>query len=173
MEYSAIKVVIGKKPNGHCKYPDFSQLKCVKDSKEDWSKYIDVNGLGWQYDKLAGHDEELPDSPIGTWLGMIVVDDTFCKEAVAMFPDEVTKLTEAEAEDFWDNRAHIKEPDERIDEKVITAIKMKQDMGIELTANQVKALDPTDDTPGISKNHNKKWADMKIKKAVSIKVDAK
>ncbi|MCP3684639.1 MAG: hypothetical protein GY861_18385 [bacterium] len=169
MEYSAIKVKIGKKPNGHHLYPSFNDLQCVKDSGMDWSKYVDVEGLGWHYDKVSGHAEETADSPRGQQWGVLIIPEAFADQAVAAFPDTVSEIDETALEDFYDNKAHAHEPDERISEKILTAIKMKQDLGLDLTPNQEAALDPDDDTPGITKNKNKKWADKKAGCGATIK----
>ena len=168
-ELVGIKVKIGLKANGHAKYPTFNDLPIVKASGMDWSKYVDVMGLGWHYDKTSGHKEETQDSPFGQQWGMLIIPEEFATQAVAVFPADVTRLTEVELEDFYDNKAHAHEPDELFDEQVLTGIKMKQDLGIALTTQQVKALDPNDDTPGIRKNKNKKWANKKSIVGVTIK----
>ena len=168
-ELTTIKVKIGKKKNGHSKYPDFHLLQVVIDADMDWAKYVDVYGLGWKYDKKCGHDEVDAESLQGIWLGMLIVPEVFAIQAVAMFPDEVELLDNVDAESFYNNRVTIKMSDEIIDTDVLQGIKLKQDLGQSLTLQQQKALDPNDDRPGIRKNKDKVWADFKVKKSITIK----
>ena len=168
-ELTAIKVKIGKKKDGHAKYPDFGLLQVVKDEGMDWAKYVDVYGLGWKYDKKCGHDEVDVESPQGIWLGMLVVPEVFALQAVAMFPDEVELLDDVDAENFYNNRVTVKMSDEIVDNDVLQGIKLKQDLGQPLTAQQLKALDPNDDTSGIRKNKDKVWADFRAKKDITVK----
>lgn len=163
-----VKVKIGLKNNSHAKYPDFNLLDAVKASGLDWSYYVDINGLGWHYDKKCGHKEEAADSLFGMQWGVLVIPQDFADQAAVAFPAEVTKLTEAELEDFYDNRAHAHEPDEEMDATVLQGIKMKQDLGLPLTPQQTAALDPNDDTRGIRKNKRRKWADFKQLVGVNI-----
>jgi len=167
-ELVPLKVKIGIKENGQAKYPDFNQLQVVKDSGMDWSKYVDIQGLGWHYDKTSGHKEETVDSPFGQQWGVLIVPKVFVTEATTTFPDDCTKLTESELEDFYNNKAHAHEPDEKINEKVLQGIQMKQSLGLSLTEQQIKALDPNDNTPGITKNKRKTWADFKS--LVNVKI---
>jgi len=108
-ELVPLKVKIGIKENGQAKYPDFNQLQVVKDSGMDWSKYVDIQGLGWHYDKTSGHKEETVDSPFGQQWGVLIVPKVFVTEATTTFPDDCTKLTESELEDFYNNKAHAHE----------------------------------------------------------------
>ena len=64
-------------------------------------------------------------------------------------------------EDFYDNKAHVYEPDEVLDKDILDGIKAKQALQIPSTKSQNKALDPNDLTPGIRKNNKKKWSDFK------------
>jgi len=100
---------------------------------------------------------------------MLLVPATFVTEALAAFPDECETMKETDVQTFYDEKAHAHEPDEEIDEKVLTSIKMKQDLGVALTPDQIKALDPEDETRGIRKNKRKKWADYKALKNISLK----
>ena len=45
----------------------------------------------------------------------MLVTETFANEAVAVFPGRVTRLTEAEALVFWENKGHAHMADERRD----------------------------------------------------------
>lgn len=167
-ELVPIKVKIGLRSNGHADHPNFNQLNCVKDSSLDWSRYVDIKGLGWHYDKKCGHREEDSTSPYGMQWGVLIIPKEFADEAKDFFPEVIEKLTEIKLEKFYDERAHAHEPNEKIDVNVLQAIKMKQDNGIDLTEDQQKALDPSDDTRGIRKNKKKKWDDFKKLKEIKI-----
>lgn len=167
--FTPIKVKIGLRADGCANYPDFNVLEVVKNQGMDWSYYVDKFGLGWMYDNLIGHQEDAPDSPLGQQLGVLVIPEGFANEAIELFPEQCSKLTEIELEDFYDNKHAIEFPDEEIDKEVLDAIKAKQDLGQPLTPGQIKALDPNDDTIGIRKNKKKRWADFKVLKGVGIK----
>lgn len=168
MHLVPIKVKIGLKSDGHAGYPNFNLLDSSIRDNMDWSKYVDVKGLGWHYDQVSGHKEDTLNSPYGTQYGVLIVPKVFADTAISKFPKEVTKLTELELEDFYDNRSHVYDPDEKIDNLVLEGIKLKQDLGIPLTANQTKALDPNDLTPGVCKNDSKTWKDYKVKTNTTI-----
>jgi len=167
-ELTPLKVKIGLRVNGHADYPDFNLLQVVQDSGMDWSKYVDAIGLSWHYDKTSGHKEDTQESPHGQQWGVLIIPKEFADQAVAMFSDTCTKLTEAELEDFYNNKATINQADEDFDQKMLDGIKTKQDLGIALTPHQLKAIDPEDDTPGITKNKKKVWKDFKKLSDVKI-----
>jgi len=168
MEFVAIKVKI-LSGAGKCLYPDFNQLSVVSQSGMDWSQYIDANGGGWKYDKKCGHADVDAVSPAGIWWGLLLIPEVFALEAIAQFPDRITRLTEVEFEEFHDGRCTCKLPDEEIDTVVLEGIKLKQDLGLPLTADQAKAIDPEDDAPGIRVNKKKYWKDVKVTKDLTIK----
>ena len=172
----ALKIKIGLKgkdwtkaeERGHALYPNFNQLQSVINSGMDWSNYVDTYGEGWHYDKKCGHKQEDETSLKGMQWGMLIVPKEFADEAVATFPQVCSVVNEAELEDFYDNRAHAHEPDERIDDVVLKGIEGKKILGKSLTPGQERALDPEDDTPGIRKNHRRYWKDYKAKQGVNI-----
>jgi len=171
-ELIPIRVRIGIKPNGHADYPNFNSISSGIRQGLDWSHYVDIYGLAWHYDKTSGHKENTIDSPLGQQWGVLIVPPDFAEAAISQFPDRVTKLTEAELGDFYDNKAHVREPDEVIDEKVLSGIQAKQDLGLPLTTQQTAVLDPEDDTPGIVRNKKKTWAEFKTLVDVSIPIIA-
>ena len=167
-QFVPIKVKIGlgvvDTPKGKRKqhiYPKFNDMVAVKNSGMDWSEYVDIQGLGWQYDKCCGHAVDTPESPFGQQWGVLVVSKLFADEAVSMFPSEVTKLNEIGLIDFWDNHAYRHTPSEDVDESILNAIAIKKRLGLVLTPEQVDAIDPTTDSRGIRKNKRKRWADYK------------
>ena len=160
-----IKVKILQNQDGSASYPDFNQLNCVN---INWTKYVDTEGLGWHYDKTSGLRDNAAHSPIGQQFGVLIIPKEFADEAVVMFPNICSKITETELEDFYNNKAHINDPEEKFDQVILDGIKAKQDLGIDLTESQLKAIDPNDPTPGIVKNNNKYWSDFKVKMDVNI-----
>ncbi len=175
-ELAALKVKIGTKgadwpdprERGWALYPKFNELKTVIDTGMDWAKYVDVFGEKWHYDKCCGHRQEEPDSPRGMQWGMLVVPKEFADEAIIKFPEVCSTINETELEDFWDNRAHKHEQEEKRDGVVLKGIEEAKTAGKKLTPKQEKALDPEDDTPGIIKNHQKYWKDYKAKQEIVI-----
>ena len=136
----------------------------------DWSKWVDINGSGWLYDNENGHKAEdlAYQSPMGMQWGMLLVPKQFADEAIAMFPDLITKLSETDCESFYNDRHANDFPEEEIDSEKLQAIKAKQDVGVTLTAEDQLALNPTNNTSGIRKNESKKWVDYKILKGYNV-----
>jgi hypothetical protein len=166
-----IKVKIGLRPNGHADHPNWNLLPLAATDNPATHMYY-----GWKYDKTSGHEEEGPDSPVGMQWGMIMVSQTFATQAVATFPAIVSVLTEAEAQDFWDTRAHAHLPENRVNSELIadlnsefqlrTASKLSTTV---LEAKIIKALDPDDPEPGIIKDKTKKWVDAKTTLGINVK----
>ena len=165
-----IKVVI--EDGRHFKYPDFNALPVVKTwsaaNGGDWSNYIDVEGTGWKYDNIGSFARDDGETPQGKWCALLFIPKQFAQEATSIFPDLVTVLDETACEIFYETRHAAEFPDENVDNEILTGIKLKQDLGLNLTPNQNKALDPTDNTPGIRKNKDKKWADFKGEKNIEV-----
>ena len=175
-ELAAIKVRIGLKTSGakagHHQFPDFGQLPVVIAAGMDWSRYVDVMGTGWLYDKVSGHADDDADSPFGTWYGMLLVPVEFAAQAVAKFPDTVTRLTEAECKSFYETRvtAHMPALDENLQK--LQTIAAKRQIGIAETQEDIDALDPDHPSPGITRNPRKTWADFKKKCGLTFKKPA-
>lgn len=163
-----IKVRIGTSESGGAKYPPFNNLLSVQSTGLDWSKYIDVHGSGWLYDEI-GHKEEDADSPRGQQWGMLLVPEDFATEAVAAFPDDVEVVDEVEAEDFYNNRVAARQPEELLDNEVLQGIKLKQDLGLQLTQDQQDALDPEKPARGIRKNERKTFAGFTAERGLTLK----
>lgn len=170
-QLSALKVIIRLKTDGGALYPNFNSLSTVQATGLDWSRYVDVYGLGWHYDKTCGHTQEAVGSPVGTQIGVLIVPKTFVDEAISTFPSDCSKLTELELEDFYNNKAHVTEPDELFDMEILEGIQFKQSFGLALTAQQIDAIDPTKDTPGIRKNKSRLWADYKKETSITIEAN--
>lgn len=161
---------------GHAKYPNFNLVSSNVRKGMDWCTYIDVHGIGMQYDKACGHQEDSVESPFGEQCCVIAVPPDFATEALNMF-DFITEMTEAEFEDFYNNKAHAHEDAESIDTDALIGLKARKDLmvdqGMNVTAIDAqiqKALDPNDITEmGVRKNSNKTYADVKVGKGVSIR----
>ena len=173
----AIKVVIGLRPNGQADHPDWSQLDLGGDRPQDHQI------VKWRYDKTSGHDDDTAGSPLGTQLGMMVVTKTFAAAAVATFPTLVTRMTEAEAATFWDDKAHAHLADERRDTSELNSLHaefvLTKDLAAEFTGDVKlvarladlktlirKALDPDDKAPGVAKNVDRRWTDAKAARGI-------
>lgn len=170
-ELAGLKVKILLKPNGHALYPDFNSLQCVKSTGMDWCNYIDIygDGAGWHYDATSGHRDETEDSPRGQQWGVLVVSAEFVDQAIIAFPKVCSKLLEADIEKFYNEKAHVNDPSENINTPIIESIKLKQDLGLPLTKDQLDALNPLDPTLGITINKHKVWSDHKETLGITIK----
>jgi len=172
MELKGLKVKItqvasGAKAGQHL-YPAFNSLAVIISSGMDWSRYVDVYGKGWKYDKTSGHKDDSVGSPLGQQWGLLLVPAAFADQAVAAFPSECTILTDVEIGTFWEEKVTVYDNSVITEAEVLTAIKARDDLSIARTAEDVKALDPDDPTPGVINNKEKLWADYKTKHGVTI-----
>lgn len=168
-----IKVKIGLRSNGHADHPDWTKLQIVKDSGLGENYKGGVGG--WFYDKTSGHQDDTLGSPLGFQWGMLFVFPEFATQALVEFPDIVFELTEAEAQDFYDNKAMVKMPQNKINTDELVGLKAEKDLKVGLSqdttdidARILKALDPNDDTPGVIKTKNKTFTDMKSNYGINI-----
>ena len=171
-QLTPIKVKIGLRPNGHANHPDWTKLPMIN-SDSEVRQYAPS---GWIYDKSCGHQEDSIDSPRGMQWGCLLVTQEFADEAVVAYPDLITKITEVEFEDFFNNKArkHLAEKNYNMD--VLKGLKLELDLKRELGQDVValkakiaKALDPNDSEKGIEKNDERYWSDYQIKKGLEIK----
>ncbi len=169
MELVPIKVKIGLKNNGHHRFPSFNELASALRDNVDWSVFVDKFG-GWHYDQVCGHAEEDVTSPRGNWNGMLLVPEDFANAAVAAFPDECSILTETEAEKFYEERGHIREPAIREDTERLQAIQAKGALGIAQDQGDLNALDPDHPAPGLRRNKKKTFAGFKTEQGITVKV---
>ena len=145
---------------GQAEYPDLNQVSDVARKGLDWSAYLDVYGIGMQYDKTCGHKEHTVESPIGKQCCVIAVEQDFASEALALFPDRFIQLTPAEFESFYNTKAHAHEPDEHVDKDAIEAIEAKERLGLAVP-EKIDAINPKSTTRGIRENKEKTWARKK------------
>lgn len=185
MDVVPLKVMIGLKNVGaeiHHDFPDWTLLDA---------------GLGgdhrthqiekWNYDKRFGHvdddaaagDLHAGTSPPGTWLGILLVTQAFALAALAEFPGVVVEMTEAELEDFWNNRIGNEQPLETTDLDELTSLETRKRMMVDVLLPSdpniglindeiIKALDLDDPTPGRKRNPRKTWNDFKAHRGHTV-----
>jgi len=176
-ELVPIKVKIGLRADGYADHPDWCLLSII-DSDYEVRQYAPY---GWVYDKSCGHKEQRIegnewDSPFGIQWGCLLVTETFATEAIATFPTLITKITEVEFEDFYNNRARVHMPENNYNTDVLNGLKLEYDLKvinnedlIAIKAKIAKAVNSDDLEPGIVKNKDKFWKDAKVKLGAKIK----
>ncbi len=175
MDLVFIRVLIRSTPEKPMKYPDFGALDGDVRDNQNWAVFMDRWG-GQHIDKKSKMKEADDVTPMGLQHCMYAVPAKFALAAVNMFPEEVSILSEVDAAAFYDDRAHAHEDENRMDENKINYIRAKY--GVEgnifsadtkdWDAEDLKALDPEDITPGIVKNVNKKFAGFKASKDINV-----
>ena len=129
-----IKVKIGLRANGHADHPDWYRVPCYA------SKGAKVcMPYSWHYDKSSGHAEDTPDSPFGQQFGMLLVTREFADQAKVEFPDLITEMTEAEAKDFWDNKAHAHVPENKVNSEELVGLQTELALHREMGSDQIKS----------------------------------
>jgi len=159
-----IKVIIRKKNDGGALYPNFNQIDGALRSNMRWSTFIDSMGIGWHYDKIAniGTGEE-------TGTCCTCVPKGFADAAIAMFPADVSKMTEVEFGSFHDDRAHAHESEDNISLEVLQSIQVREALGIVIPANEkANILNRDHPSLGIRRNRKKKWQTVKQDRKVTI-----
>jgi hypothetical protein len=173
MEYLPIKIKIYK--GEKYIYPDLDKIPSSIRKELTWTKYIDVYGLGMQYDRINSLTiRGVSEGYCGT-----VVPSDFAEAAAALYPDQIKILTEAEWTTFYDVNLHGSEPEEIINHDALLVISIRMQMekdgtlpapSQEVLNERIKALDPNDSTvPGVIKNTRKRWADYKTGLTIKIK----
>jgi hypothetical protein len=133
MELVPLRIKIGRKQvveSGKLRmtndFPDFDQINPSIRLGLNWSNYIDAYGTSWHYDHVAAFnqsDSYSPDPQVQ--FGVFAVPENFATAALALFPLQVTLLTEAEFEDFYNNRSHLEEPEEKYASGILDAIRAR------------------------------------------------
>lgn len=169
----ALKVKIGLKGNGQHDYPDFNKIDPKLRDNVDWSYFVDKHS-GWLYDNLAGHKDDDPsnDSPVGIWIGYLLIPKGFADEAVLLFPDQCEIVNEATVEAFYEDRSTITQPTVLEDADIIAKIKNKGDLKLSKDKDDDDALDVDHPAPGRRTNDLKTWPGFKTKKNISIDEDS-
>lgn len=166
-----LKVKIGLRPNGHADHPNWYQLPLAFNGERPEDHMFG----GWHYDKSSGHRESSPDSPLGMQWGVMLVSQKLAQEALTIWPDKMSKISEAEFEDFWENRAYAHLTENKVDHQTLASyndeLSLRTQMGqdtTELKKRLVKALDPNDPERGIRKNNMRHYADFKKDCGITI-----
>jgi hypothetical protein len=172
-----IRVKIGLRPNGHADHPDWTTLPLAGNgSREEKEQAVSAHQIiKWRYDNTSGHQDDTADSPRGMQWGMMVVSQQFALEAVAKFPSLVTVMTDAQAQDFWDNRVYARTPPVKYDTDVLNGLalerQLRQARNLDLTeidSRIDKALDPSNPAMGVRENREVKFANIKADLKLSI-----
>jgi len=129
---------------------------------------VDIEGLGWHYDKQRGHKVDDPASPFGQQFGILIVPKGMADEAIAAFPGVVIKLTPPQVEVFYNNFAHAHEPEQEIDTDILNVIKVHRDLGLPDEPWMTAALDSTNRAHGIRKNNRRFFSDYALEVGVNI-----
>ena len=169
MELVALKVKIGLNDNGFHKFPAFNSLNASLRGSVDWSIFVDRFG-GWHYDQVSGHDhEDTGVSERGNWNGMLMVPNDFAQAAVIAFPATCSIINETEAEDFYNNRGHIRDAEIKEDNTVLQAIAAKAALSIVQDQSDTDALDPDHPASGRRRNKKKTFAGFKTEQGITVK----
>lgn len=166
-DLTPLKVKIGKNDLGQARYPQFNNLPIVQAAGMDWSHYIDREGSGWLYD-AEGHDDDSVDSPRGQQWGIMLVPAEFVRQAVLAFPQQCEAITAADAETFYNRKVARDEPEEEVDEVVLQKIRDKQALGLELTADELQAIDPMDTARGVRPNRRKRLTTFTKDRGINV-----
>lgn len=174
MELVPLKVKIGLRPNGHADHPNWKLLPLARGQQPLIDEHMIIS---WNYDKTSGHQEDTLDSPRGMQWGMILVTEQFATEAESVFPTLITRMTETEAKDFWEEKAHGHMPEQRLDGEELQALVAERSLRVSRSKSIVevdrridKALDPDDPVPGVRRDREKSWTDAKVRLGFTTKV---
>lgn len=163
-----LKLKIGLKPDGKADHPNFNLLQVVADSGAgDWAYYLDSFGGGMHYDSLAGHKEDIADSPVGMQWGLMLVPEEFAAQAIAKFPTVCERLSPTDCAAFYDDRVAINQEEYVLDVETLAGIEVAdrltpaitdERLVTSLAARKKAALDPDNKAAGIRRNEHKTWA---------------
>ncbi len=168
MELVALKVKIGLTSKNFHAFPSFNSLSASVRGNVDWSIFIDRFG-GWHYDQVCGHAEADVTSPRGNWNGLLFVPEDFALASVAAFPDTCSIVPEIEAEDFYNNRGHVRDAAIKEDVNVLQSIQAKVALGVEQDQGDTDALNPDHPAAGRRRNKKKTFAGFKAAQGFSVK----
>lgn len=151
-----LKIKICNSPAKSAIFPDWSKIDPLLMHNMPAEEYFDRIGFGAQYNRSGEKTD----------LYMVFVEKPFAEEAVKLFPDLVWILSEAECEDYWDNKAHVKDID-YVDNEALESIRLKKELN-QPTPEEADALNPLKPHRGIRKNWNKTWKDFKQKYKIKL-----
>lgn len=169
IELVPIKIKVTKDARGMFIYPKFKKtLQFFKDNP-------DYQAFPLLYDKKSDCKIETDGSPLGMRWCMKLVPKKFAEEALLVYPDTVFEMTEEEAEEFYNNKAMAHMPENKYDIQILQGLQIELDLrekiGEPTSGLRVKikaAIDPDNDEPGIKKNKDRKW--LELKKNMNLKI---
>lgn len=159
-----IRIKITRGLNGHNAYPPFNQLPGPVRGMQDWSTFFDQSGIGMHYSSSGFGEGE---DPTTQYCGTLVPVE-FAEAAADAFPALVEILTEAEWQSFWEGDCYTNQPDQEYAVEILQALAAKQALGIPLTSEDQRRLDPADSMPGITTNTRKFWATEKARRRIAV-----
>ena len=133
MKYIPIKISITKSPD-----PNYGGNHPLGHDGVE----IDQFGIGMYYDE-GNYDVN------GFRYAVTSLPEDRANAYIVRSQGRVVAITSAEAEAWF--AQNKPEPEEKFNLEVLQAIKLKKDLAIPLTASDLKALDPNDPLPGITK----------------------
>ena len=165
MDLVPIKVRINRRAakNGAVNdYPDFNRIAADIHEGMDWSIFIDVFGSGMIYGTVEEGDDLKQ-------YCIMCVPEAFALEAVRLFSPQVEEIDERTLDTWYAAKGPGREQaEDRVDTDALQALRIREELGQDVTALKVKALNPKDDTPGIRENPHKTWARLKAHKNIEI-----
>lgn len=169
MKVVPIKVKVGVMLDNRPKFPDWQMLPIAEKKSPVEEMYFE-----WMFDK-TGYKENTSHSPYGMQWAIRLVSKKFAKQAIDVFPEEITVLTEKELEEFWNTRITFHLPDQLHDADELVALNARLNIMKLIDSDQTevrgrieKALDPDDPALGVRKHPFKKWEDFKKKNNIEI-----
>lgn len=167
-----LRVTLIKDPVRKTVFPDWSSLSA--DGRLNGSKvgeWVDSHAGGWRYDKVENLGTGAPNG-----VAVALVPAWFADAAVALHPSRCSIMTEAQYQDFYENRAMVKQPSLRRDEVRLTALKAERDLRVarsmDLNAIDAEidaALDPDNEAAGgVTRTPEKTYTDHKTRRGFTI-----
>ena len=167
-----IKIKIEFQLDGQGFYPKWSKLSIIN-TDDDMRYHCPVKMF---FDNTCGYLDESKDSPRGMQWGCLLCTQEFAEEAILLYPQIITQLTEAEFEKFYNTKVTIDLPEKRYDINVLQGLFFELKLNKELKQNIdklkvsiKKAIDPFSDDAGIKINKIKTWKGYKEKMGFIIK----
>lgn len=170
-----ILVKLGRNTAGKFDWPDFDAIDPAIRGDMRWSQYVDAHGLGWKYARELTPEEA--EANIHCVAGTLVPPD-FAAAAVALFPERIVPLSEAEWTDYFEQRVQPPGRDELLDVQELqslAALAQLDQLGLldapakaVLTKRLAAATNPGDPAPGIRANPNRTWEQVKQRRGVAV-----
>ncbi len=158
-------------------YPDFNKInESLRGGGQDWAIYLD-RWTGQHLDKISemGTIDEVNADP-DVQFCIYASDAPFAKEAKRLFSDRIEILEEADAKDFYDNRSHQTDLEQKVNADVMNNLRAKY--GLEGNIQEAdtskmdvadqNALNPDHPAPGVVTNKEKTFDGFKQNRGLNI-----